>query len=111
MMNLRRTTQVSVEQAVHVPVSIDGRLIDQPVPPYSISVEQEAINFLITCHKAASSHRGDAALFLFPLIIRRSPYRVSPKAPSPTMDTLVGLFSRPMNAALYSHSAFTAPAW
>lgn len=46
-MNLRRTTQVIVEQAVHVPVSIDGRLIDQPVPPYSISVEQEAIKFLI----------------------------------------------------------------
>ena len=42
-----RTAQVSVEQAVHVPVSVDGRLIDQPVPPYSISVEQEAIKFLI----------------------------------------------------------------
>ena len=42
-----RTAQVSVEQAVHVPVSVDGRLIDQPVPPYSISVEQDSINFLI----------------------------------------------------------------
>jgi diacylglycerol kinase family enzyme len=42
-----RTKEVRVEQANHVMVSVDGRLLNQPIAPYVVSVEQEVINFLI----------------------------------------------------------------
>ncbi|MDO4160794.1 MAG: diacylglycerol kinase family protein [Prevotellaceae bacterium] len=42
-----RTREVTVNEAVRAMVSIDGRLMKTPVGPYSITVEQEVINFLI----------------------------------------------------------------
>lgn len=42
-----RTREVKVNQATRALVSIDGRLMKTPVGPYSITVEQEVINFLI----------------------------------------------------------------
>ena len=42
-----RTREVSVEEAKHALVSIDGRLMGTPVGAYRVNVEQEVINFLI----------------------------------------------------------------
>ena len=42
-----RTTQVDVIEAPHAMVGIDGRLMNTPVGSYTITVEQEVINFLI----------------------------------------------------------------
>ena len=42
-----RTNEVKVNEAVKALVSVDGRLLKTPVGPYSITVEQEVINFLI----------------------------------------------------------------
>lgn len=42
-----RTRKVEVNEAVHAMVSIDGRLMKTPIGAYSITVEQEVINFLI----------------------------------------------------------------
>ena len=42
-----RTQEVRVEEAVHAPVSIDGRLISTLVGPFKVTIEQEVINFLI----------------------------------------------------------------
>jgi len=42
-----RTREIQVEEARHALVGIDGRLMKQPVGKYSISVEQEVINFII----------------------------------------------------------------
>ena len=43
-----RTCKVEVNEAVRAMVSIDGRLMKTPVGPYSITVEQEVINFIIS---------------------------------------------------------------
>jgi len=42
-----RTRRVDVLGANHALVSVDGRLIKTPVGPFTISVEQEVINFII----------------------------------------------------------------
>lgn len=42
-----RTREVRVEEAKHALVGVDGRLLGTPVGSYSITVEQEVINFLI----------------------------------------------------------------
>lgn len=42
-----RTRKVEVLEAQHALVSVDGRPIKTPVGPFSISVEQEVINFMI----------------------------------------------------------------
>lgn len=42
-----RTRLLEVEEARHALVGIDGRLMQQPVGSYTISVEQEVINFMI----------------------------------------------------------------
>ena len=42
-----RTTLVEVIEAKHALVGVDGRLLGMPVGSYSVSVEQEVINFLI----------------------------------------------------------------
>ena len=42
-----RTRQLVVEEARHALVGIDGRLMPTPVGEYSITVEQEVVNFLI----------------------------------------------------------------
>jgi diacylglycerol kinase family enzyme len=42
-----RTREVSVEEAKHALVSIDGRLMGTPEGSYRVNVEQEVINFLI----------------------------------------------------------------
>jgi len=42
-----RTREITVEEAKHARVGVDGRLIGTPVGPYRITVEQEVINFLI----------------------------------------------------------------
>lgn len=42
-----RTREVTVERAEHALVGIDGRLMNTPVGPFRISVEQEVVNFLI----------------------------------------------------------------
>ena len=42
-----RTREVRVEEARHALVGVDGRLLGVPVGAYTISVEQEVINFLI----------------------------------------------------------------
>ncbi len=42
-----RTREVVVDKATKALVSIDGRLIKTPVGPYSITVEQEVINFIV----------------------------------------------------------------
>lgn len=42
-----RTRNVDVVEASHAMVSVDGRLLKTPVGSYSVSVEQEVINFLI----------------------------------------------------------------
>lgn len=42
-----RTRMVRVENAENAMVGIDGRLMRTPVGPYTISVEEEVINFLI----------------------------------------------------------------
>lgn len=42
-----RTRQVEVLEASHALVGIDGRLMNTPVGPFTVSVEQEVINFLI----------------------------------------------------------------
>jgi len=42
-----RTHKVEVLEAQHALVSVDGRPIKTPVGPFSISVEQEVINFMI----------------------------------------------------------------
>ena len=42
-----RTRKVSVFDASHAMVSVDGRLMKTPVGEFSIEVEQEVINFLI----------------------------------------------------------------
>ncbi len=42
-----RTRLVDVLEAGHALVGIDGRLMNTPVGPYKVSVEQEVINFLI----------------------------------------------------------------
>lgn len=42
-----RTNEVKVNEAVKALVCVDGRLLKTPVGPYSITVEQEVINFLI----------------------------------------------------------------
>ena len=36
-----------VEDSHHAPVSIDGRLMNTPVGAFTLTVEQEVINFLI----------------------------------------------------------------
>jgi diacylglycerol kinase family enzyme len=42
-----RTRKVTVDNAPHAMVGVDGRLIGTPVGSYEITVEQEVINFLI----------------------------------------------------------------
>lgn len=42
-----RTREIVVEEARHALVGVDGRLIDQPEGGYTITVEQEVINFMI----------------------------------------------------------------
>ena len=42
-----RTRELVVEEARHALVGIDGRLMKTPVGEYTISVEQEVVNFLI----------------------------------------------------------------
>ena len=42
-----RTREVRVEEAKHALVGVDGRLLGTPLGSYSITVEQEIINFLI----------------------------------------------------------------
>jgi diacylglycerol kinase family enzyme len=42
-----RTRHLVVEEARHALVGIDGRLMTTPVGSYSITVEPEAINFMI----------------------------------------------------------------
>ncbi|MGM9704708.1 MAG: diacylglycerol/lipid kinase family protein [Prevotella sp.] len=42
-----RTQKVDVEQAEKMPVGVDGRLIEGPNGAFSITVEQEVINFII----------------------------------------------------------------
>ena len=42
-----RTQEVVVEEAAYAMVSVDGRLMRTPVGRYSITVEQEVVNFLI----------------------------------------------------------------
>lgn len=42
-----RTNEVRVNEAVKALVSVDGRLMKTPVGPYSITVEQEVVNFII----------------------------------------------------------------
>jgi len=42
-----RTREVAVNEAVKALVSIDGRLMNTPVGPYTINVEQEVVNFII----------------------------------------------------------------
>jgi diacylglycerol kinase family enzyme len=42
-----RTRELTVEEAKHALVGVDGRLIGTPVGSYRIDVEQEVINFLI----------------------------------------------------------------
>ena len=42
-----RTREVRVEEAKHALVGVDGRLLGVPVGAYTITVEQEVINFLI----------------------------------------------------------------
>ena len=42
-----RTRQVEIEEAQKALVGIDGRLMNSPVGKYTITVEQEVINFLI----------------------------------------------------------------
>ncbi len=42
-----RTRRVVVDKAEHALVGIDGRLMNTPVGPFTISVEQEVVNFLI----------------------------------------------------------------
>ena len=42
-----RTREVNILAAEHALVGLDGRLMNTPVGPFSIKVEQEVINFLI----------------------------------------------------------------
>ena len=42
-----RTRELTVEEAKHALVGVDGRLIGTPVGSYRVDVEQEVINFLI----------------------------------------------------------------
>ncbi len=42
-----RTREVEVQEAPHALIGIDGRLMNTPIGPYRITVEQEVINFLI----------------------------------------------------------------
>lgn len=42
-----RTREINVDRAEHALVGIDGRLMNTPVGPFKIAVEQEVINFLI----------------------------------------------------------------
>ena len=42
-----RTREIEVIEAKHALVGVDGRLLGTPVGSYHISIEQEAINFLI----------------------------------------------------------------
>ena len=42
-----RTQKVDILEANHALVGIDGRLMDSPVVPFAITVEQEVINFLM----------------------------------------------------------------
>jgi len=42
-----RTREVRVEEAKHALVGVDGRLLGVPVGSYTITIEQEVINFLI----------------------------------------------------------------
>ena len=42
-----RTKEVEVKEASHALIGIDGRLMKTPVGSYTISVEQEVVNFLI----------------------------------------------------------------
>ena len=44
-----RTQKVDVLQADHAMVGIDGRMMNTPVGAFTVSVEQEVINFLIPC--------------------------------------------------------------
>lgn len=42
-----RTSEVIVKEAPKAMVSVDGRMMKTPVGPYTVTVEQEVINFLI----------------------------------------------------------------
>jgi diacylglycerol kinase family enzyme len=42
-----RTREVTIEEAKHAMVGVDGRLVGTPVGPYRITIEQEVVNFLI----------------------------------------------------------------
>lgn len=42
-----RTQEVFVDEAVHAMVGVDGRLLNTPVGPFKINIEQEVVNFLI----------------------------------------------------------------
>lgn len=42
-----RTSEVEVREAQYAMVSIDGRLISKPKGPFTVTVEQEVVNFLI----------------------------------------------------------------
>jgi diacylglycerol kinase family enzyme len=44
-----RTQKVEVLQADHAMVGIDGRMMNTPIGEFTVSVEQEVINFLIPC--------------------------------------------------------------
>ncbi|MDD3388122.1 MAG: lipid kinase, partial [Prevotella sp.] len=42
-----RTREIHCDKAEHALVGIDGRLLRTPVGPFSISVEESVINFII----------------------------------------------------------------
>ncbi|MBR0118359.1 MAG: lipid kinase [Prevotella sp.] len=42
-----RTTEIIVEKAERALIGIDGRLMNSPVGPFKVNVEQEVINFII----------------------------------------------------------------
>lgn len=42
-----RTREIEINEAIHAMVGVDGRLMNTPVGPFTINVEQEVINFLI----------------------------------------------------------------
>lgn len=42
-----RTREVEINEAVHAMIGVDGRLMNTPVGPFKVTIEQEVINFLI----------------------------------------------------------------
>ena len=42
-----RTKEIIVEKAERALIGVDGRLMNSPVGPFKVGVEQEVINFII----------------------------------------------------------------